>query len=111
MRIILPLLTLFSCGTLAAQPLAVTEEYPVSLNGQPQRADVVVVDAAGAPLLVAECKAAGVGIDRAVFDQAVRYNSVLGARYLVLTNGLKHYCFRHDEAGRYEQLAGFPVLK
>lgn len=97
-----------ACG---AEPLRIVEEYPVPLNGQPQRADVVVVDAAGAPLLVAECKAAGVGIDRAVFDQAVRYNSVLGARYLVLTNGLKHYCFRHDEAGRYEQLAGFPVLK
>ena len=35
--------------------------------------------------------------------QAVRYNSVLQARYIILTNGLKHYCCRYRE-GRYEQL-------
>lgn len=95
------------CG---AQPLRMVEEYPVPMNGQPQRADLVVTDENGQPLLVAECKATTVAIDQAVFEQAVRYNSVLGARYVVLTNGLKHYCYTQQE-GRYTPLNAFPDLK
>lgn len=94
------------CGT---QPLRIVQEYPVPLNGQSQRADVVVVDDAARPLLLAECKAPDVPVNRSVFGQAVRYNSVLGARYIVLTNGLKHYCCeRHGET--YVPLSGFPSL-
>lgn len=95
-----------SCGV---QPLRIVQEYAVPLNGQPQRADVVVVDAAGRPLLLAECKAPGVAVDQAVFGQAVRYNSVLGARYVVLTNGLTHYCCELRD-GQYVALSGFPRL-
>ena len=95
-----------SCGV---QPLRIVQEYAVPLNGQPQRADVVVVDRAGHPLLLAECKAPSVAVGPATLDQAVRYNSVLGARYVVLTNGLTHYCYEMTE-GRCEPLAGFPSL-
>lgn len=94
------------CGAL---PLRMVEEYPVAMNGQPQRADLVVMDGEGRPLLVAECKAPEVEIDRTVFDQAARYNSVLGARYLLLTNGLAHYCYELRD-GRYEPLAAIPRL-
>lgn len=87
----------------------IVEEYAVPLNGQPQRADAVVVGADGRPLLVAECKAADVAIDRRVWEQAVRYNSVLGARYVVLTNGLSHYCYELCD-GAYRPLSGFPRL-
>lgn len=94
------------CG---AQPLRIVEEYAVPLNGQPQRADVVVVDDDGRPLLLAECKAPEVAINKQTLAQAVRYNSVLQARYIILTNGLKHYCCRYRE-GCYEQLRAFPRL-
>lgn len=95
------------CG---AQPTRIVQEYAVSMNGQPQRADVVVVDDAARPLLVAECKAPHVKIDGRTFAQAVRYNSVLGARYVVLTNGLHHYCCACID-GEYRRLAGFPDLR
>lgn len=94
------------CG---AQPGRIVAEYAVALNGQPQRADVVVVDDGGRPLLVAECKAPDVPVDARVLAQVVRYNSVLGARYVVLTNGRVHYCCECRD-GRYVQLAGFPDL-
>ena len=83
------------CG---AQPMRIVQEYAVAMNGSPQRADVVVVD-----------EAAGIGIDRQVLAQAVRYNSVLGARYVVLTNGLVHYCYEYAE-GRYTRMDRFPRL-
>lgn len=95
-----------ACG---AAPLRLVQEYPVALNGQPQRADVVVVDDTGRPLALAECKAPDIPIDRRVLAQAVRYNSVLGARYLLLTNGLKHFCYECRD-GRYIALDAFPSL-
>ena len=49
------------CGV---QPTRIVEEYAVPLNGQPQRADVVVVGDDARPLLLAECKAPGVSIGR-----------------------------------------------
>ena len=92
------------CGV---EPLRIVEEYPVPLNGQPQRADVVVVDNEGHPRLLAECKAVEVDIDQAVLEQATRYNAVLAARYVLLTNGLKIFCFERTAQG-YRQLSTLP---
>ncbi len=94
------------CG---AQPMRIVQEYAVALNGQPQRADVVVVDDNARPLLLAECKAPEININDKTLAQTVRYNSVLGARYVILTNGLRHYCYEYLD-GKYIQLAGFPDL-
>lgn len=95
-----------ACGVPAKR---IVEEYAVALNGQPQRADVVVVGDRAEPLLLAECKAPDIPLDERTLAQAVRYNSVLGARWIILTNGLRHYCWECVE-GRYEQLSGFPQL-
>ena len=54
----------------------IVQEYPVAMNGAPQRADVVVVDDDAQPLVLCECKAPEIPIDRHVLAQAVRYNSV-----------------------------------
>lgn len=61
------------------------------------------------PLLLAECKAPCIPINGRTLAQAVRYNSVLGARYVILTNGLRHYCCECRD-GEYVQLGGFPDL-
>ena len=82
----------------------------MALGGTAQRADVVVLDGGQRPLLLAECKAAGVTIDARTLDQAVRYNSVVGARYLMLTNGLRHYFYETADGLIYEPLAAPPDL-
>ena len=51
------------------------------------RADIIVYDRSLKPLLVVECKREDVPITEEVLLQALRYNSVLGVRFLVLTNG------------------------
>ena len=61
------------------------------------------------PLLLDECKAPCIPINSRTLAQAVRYNSVLGARYVILTNGLRHYCCECRD-GEYVQLGGFPDL-
>ena len=88
-------------------PKRVVQEYAVPVNGQPQRADVVVVGDRAEPLVLAECKAPEIRIGERTLAQAVRYNSVLGARFVILTNGLRHYCCEYRD-GKYVQLSGFP---
>ena len=76
-----------------------------------QRADVVVTGRDGRPCLLAECKAPDVPLGREVFAQAVRYNSVVTAPYVLITNGLLHCCSSLDRStGRYAVVEGLPDL-
>ncbi len=86
----------------------IVEEYPIELNGQTQRADVVVLDKSLRPALLVECKAADVEIDNSVMAQAVRYNSVLGARHIMLTNGVVHRIFATEDGVNYTPLDSLP---
>jgi hypothetical protein len=74
-------------------PTSISEEYPVMLNGQPQRADIVAFGPDAKPALLVECKAPDVAIDEQVVAQAVRYNSVVGATHIMVTNGLETKLF------------------
>lgn len=76
----------------------VRTEQEIKLNGMSKRADIVVHDDHGLALALVECKAPDVRIDQSVFDQAVRYNLVFKVRWLMLTNGIKHYCYLLDPA-------------
>ena len=58
------------------------------------RADIVVYDRTAAPLAVVECKRPDVALDARVLEQAMRYNSVLGVRFLFVTNGKMTYLYR-----------------
>ncbi len=54
-------------------------------------------------------KAPTVKVTQKTFDQIVRYNMVLHARYLIVSNGLEHYCCRIDYAtGSYRFLENIP---
>jgi hypothetical protein len=82
----------------------IVQEYPVDICGMAQRADIVVMDADMRPRILVECKAPGVALDEAVLRQAVRYNSVVGARYIMLTNGLTHFFWKMDEKTGYTKV-------
>ncbi len=93
----------------SVEPQQICEEYPVKVNGLAQRADIVVIDNAARPAILVECKAPSVAINADVYAQAVRYNAVIGARHLILTNGLKHLCFELGAEG-YTPMSTFPKL-
>lgn len=65
-------------------------------QGMQCRADVLVYDKQGKALLMGECKAPDIKLKQTVFDQIGRYNTVVQADYLVVTNGLQHYCCQID---------------
>ena len=99
----------YLCDHCGVVPLAMVLEYPVPINGTAQRADIVVVDSEGRPKILVECKAADIKIDREVYAQAVRYNHIVKAQYLILTNGLTHFCFECRD-GEYSRMDCFPTL-
>jgi hypothetical protein len=65
-------------------------EAGLTLNSLQKRTDIVVFNTSGERILIVECKAPGIKISQAVFDQAARYNSVHKTGWLSVTNGLKH---------------------
>ena len=71
-------------------------ERGLTINGNRFRTDLVVCDKQGAPLLVAEFKAPSVKISQDSFDQIARYNMQLRVPYLIVSNGLNHYCCQID---------------
>lgn len=71
-------------------------EIGITLNGTRRRCDTVVFDKHGSPMVIVEYKASSIVISQSTFDQIVRYNMVLHARYLIVSNGMNHYCCRID---------------
>jgi type I site-specific restriction-modification system R (restriction) subunit len=61
-------------------------------NRNRQRYDLLIFNNLGNPMMIVECKAPGVEINQQVFDQAGRYNNRHKANYMLITNGVKHYC-------------------
>ena len=71
-------------------------------RGRGWRADVVAYGRDGRARLLAECKAPGVAVGQATFDQLARYNAVLDAGVLVVDNGAARYCcVREGAAWRF----------
>lgn len=71
-------------------------EVQLSLNGMSRRCDTVVWDMTQHAAVIIEYKAPDVKITQRVFDQIQRYNQVLQVRYLIVTNGMEHYCCKVD---------------
>ncbi len=67
-------------------------EAGLKLYNRIKRTDIVVYSNLAKPVLIVECKAPEVTINQKVFDQIARYNMVLKVKYLIVTNGLNHYC-------------------
>lgn len=84
-------------------------EVSLVQNGIKRRCDTLVSDKYGNPIVIVEYKAPNVEITQKVFDQIVRYNYVFRAKYLIVSNGLNHYCccINYDE-GNYSFLKEIP---
>jgi len=86
-------------------------EYPLQYNGMNKRADIICFQKEGKPMLLVECKSANVSISQKVFDQIARYNFDLRVPYLVVTNGLEHFCCEINyEENSYRFLEEIPAF-
>lgn len=71
-------------------------EVSLTHNGRHRRCDTVVFAPDATPLAIIEYKAPDVTVGRATFEQIMRYSIALGNRWIIVSNGLAHYCARID---------------
>ncbi len=89
------------------------KNYPKSLincekvfyiNKVSKRYDIVVYDSSGNVEILVECKSYDVNLIKEHFDQVMRYNLELKSKYVIVTNGLRHFYFEFDESEKiYKQ--------
>jgi type I site-specific restriction endonuclease len=81
------------------------KEYPLSLMSlesgfslyqTKKRTDILIFNREAKPIAMVECKAASIKINQSVFDQIIRYNLSFRLVYIIVTNGLQHYCCKID---------------
>lgn len=89
-------------------PALIAVEKETGLYGLKRRFDLVCYDRQGMPYLIVECKAATVPLSQQVFDQVFGYNLAMAARYIAVTNGIRHFCGYLDEEKQFCFLPDIP---
>lgn len=67
-------------------------EGGLKLNNLQKRSDILIFNNSGEKIVLVECKAPSVKISQDTFDQIARYNFVHRVKWLLVSNGLTHYC-------------------
>jgi len=71
-------------------------EGGLKLNSLQKRSDILLFNRHGEKILLVECKAPSVKISQDTFDQIARYNYVHKVQWLLVSNGLQHFCCEID---------------
>ncbi|RLD43276.1 MAG: restriction endonuclease subunit R [Bacteroidetes bacterium] len=71
-------------------------EKGLKVNTKIKRTDIVQYNTDGKAILIVECKAPHIKINENTFAQAAMYNMEMKVDYLIMTNGLNHYCGKID---------------
>lgn len=85
-------------------------------NTMKKRADILVHNRMGEPVLIVECKSPEINIsdfyEDKVYDQIGGYNLGLKVPFAIVTNGMINYAFRFDpERNQYVHLLEIPLYK
>ena len=70
-------------------PSALILEKKLEVNGTLKRIDLLITEKASPKILI-ELKAPHITLSQETFEQIARYNSVIGAEKIILSNGLQH---------------------
>ena len=84
-------------------------EIELKTGGKRLRCDSILYNKDMSPRMILEYKAPSVALTQKVFNQISTYNFLLHVDYLIVSNGLQHYCCRMDyERGEYDFLPEIP---
>ncbi len=71
-------------------------EVTLKVGTKRLRCDSVLYDSALHPRMIMEFKAPTIQITQKVFNQITAYNFLLHVDYLIVSNGIQHYCCKMD---------------
>ena len=87
-------------------------EVELKVGEKRLRCDTLLYNRAMHPQMIIEYKAPDIAIRQQVFDQITVYNMLLRVDYLVVSNGMQHYCCRMDyERNTYQFLSDIPAYE
>lgn len=94
-------------------PFRLANERSIRINGQLKRCDTLIYNDTMQPVGIVEYKAPDIAVTQKVFDQIARYNLVIGAPLLIVSNGIHTYALAiHGTPGEKPQvrwLDGIPA--
>ena len=71
-------------------------EVELHMGDKRLRCDTILYNKEGQPRMIVEYKAPTIQIQQKTFDQISVYNLLLHVDYLIVSNGLQHYCCKMD---------------
>ena len=71
-------------------------EIELQIGDKRLRCDSILYNKVAQPQMIIEYKAPTVPLQQKVFDQVSAYNLLLRVDYLVISNGMEHYCCKMD---------------
>ncbi len=87
-------------------------EIELKIGPKRLRCDSILYNNEAKPIMIIEYKAPTIKIKQQVFDQITVYNLLLHVDYLVVSNGLQHFCCKMDYANQnYSFLQEIPNYK
>ena len=87
-------------------------EIELQVGEKKLRCDSILYDSNAHPVMIIEYKAPTIALSQKVFDQISAYNLLLHVDYLVMSNGIEHYCCQMDyERNCYYFLQDIPYYE
>ena len=84
-------------------------EIELRIGGKHLRADTLLYNKELRPHMLIEYKSPTIALTQKVFDQISAYNLLLHADYLIVSNGIEHFCCRMNyDANSYSFLDHIP---
>jgi len=71
-------------------------EIELQIGDKRLRCDSILYNKVARPQMIIEYKAPTVPLQQKVFDQVSAYNLLLRVDYLIISNGMEHYCCKMD---------------
>ncbi len=84
-------------------------EKSIAINGTQKRFDILTRNRYSYQVLV-ECKAPEIALGMNHFDQLARYNSVINAPIILLSNGIQHRAFEQKDENEYKTIESEDLL-
>lgn len=100
-------------GHLGYPQSLLANEVEITVGDKRLRCDTLLYNSDGrTPLMIVEYKAPSIAITEKVFRQASTYNMLLRVPWIVMSNGLTHYCCHIDyETGTATFVEDFPTYE
>ena len=84
-------------------------EVSIRLNGTTKRCDTVLFHKTLQPRMIIEYKAPQINISQETCNQITRYNMSLKVEYLIISNGVQHYCYHINyKNNNYDVMTDIP---